>query len=120
MKLVPALILVMGLAATAPAAASQTGEGAAKQAEGQPGGEEEGGLQLWKWANFLLLAGGIGYLIGKNAGPLFAARTRQIRKDIIEADEARKEAEARAAAVERRLAGLEAEIAALREEGVAA
>ena len=58
----------------------------------------------------------LGYLIGKNAGPFFDSRSRQIRKDIVEADDRRKKAEARAAEVERRLASLEAEILALRTE----
>jgi len=90
-----------------------------KAPEGKPessGSSEGGSLQLWKWANFLVLAGGIGYLAGKKAPPIFAARSRQIRKDIVEADEARADAEARAAAVDLRLAGLEAEIAALRQD----
>jgi F-type H+-transporting ATPase subunit b len=78
--------------------------------------KEEGGLQIWKWANFLVLAGGLGYLIGKQGGPFFAARSVKIRKDMIEAGDVRQEAEARAAEVDRRLANLEAEIAALRAE----
>lgn len=79
--------------------------------------EEKGSMDGWKWANFLLLAGGLGYLIGKNAGPFFAARTAGIRKDMEESLEQRRQAEARAADVERRLANMEADIAALRGEG---
>lgn len=71
---------------------------------------------LWKWANFAVLAGALGYLIAKNAGPFFAARSRQIRKGILEAEEARAEAEARMAAVDARLANLQADIEALRRE----
>jgi F-type H+-transporting ATPase subunit b len=78
--------------------------------------KEQGGLEVWKWANFVVLAGALGYLIGKKGGPFFAARSTQIRKDIVDADEVRKEAETRAAEVDRRLASLEAEIAALRAE----
>jgi len=78
--------------------------------------KEPGGLEVWKWANFVVLAGGLGYLIGKKGGPFFAARSTQIRKDIVEAGEVRKEAETRAAEVDRRLANLEAEIAVLRAE----
>ena len=79
--------------------------------------EAEGGsLQVWKWANFLVLAGALGYLVGKKGGPFFAARSRKIGKDIVEAGEVRHEAETRAAEVERRLANLEAEIALLRAE----
>ncbi len=70
-----------------------------------------------KWANFLLLAGLLGYLIGKNAGPFFAARTAGIRKDMEESLRQREEAEAKAADVDRRLANLEKEIAALRGAG---
>jgi len=66
-----------------------------------------------KWINFLILAGGLGYLIGKHAGPFFEARSGSIRKDMLESQQQRKEAEARAADVDRRLADLEKEIAAL-------
>jgi F-type H+-transporting ATPase subunit b len=55
-------------------------------------------------------------MIRKNAGPFFAARSKQIRKDMVEAEHMRKEAEAKAADVDRRLANLEADVAALREE----
>jgi len=82
--------------------------------EHEGGGEEN--LTVWKWANFVVLAGALGYLLGKNAPAAFAARSLSIRKDIIEAEEARKDAEARAAEVEKRLANLEVEIAALRQE----
>jgi F-type H+-transporting ATPase subunit b len=80
------------------------------------GAEGDASLEMWKWANFLVLAAGIGYLIGKNAGPFFDARSMKIRKDMVEAGEVRNEAEARAAEMDRRLANLQNEIAALREE----
>jgi len=70
----------------------------------------------WKWANFALLAGAIIYFGAKNGPAFFAARSRQIRKDMIEAGDARKEADERAAAVDRKLANLGADIARLREE----
>jgi F-type H+-transporting ATPase subunit b len=82
--------------------------------------EKEGGesgsssTQLWKWANFVVLAGAVGYMVGKKAPPFFAARSQQIGKDMAEANEERKAAEVRAAAVDQRLANLEAEIEALR------
>ena len=87
------------------------------QEEGKKeGGEPEPDVSMWKWANFLVLAGGLGYLIGKNAPPFFASRSKQIRKDMMDADEARQEADARAAAVDLKLANLQAEITALRAE----
>jgi F-type H+-transporting ATPase subunit b len=115
MRRLSVLLLILGVAVMAPAVYSQEKE-EAKAHEAESHEAEEGGLSAWKWANFVVLAAGIGYLIGKNAGPMFSARSRQIRKDIVEAEAAREEAEARAAEVDRRLANLEAEIAALRGE----
>jgi len=69
-----------------------------------------------KWTNFLMLAGGLGYLIKKNGTPFLEVRSRKIREDIVQAEEVRQDAERRAAEVDRRLAGLESEIAALRAE----
>lgn len=89
---------------------------AAVRAQARPKSGDESGLKTWEWANFILLAGGLGYIIGKNAGPAFDARGRRIRKGMLEAEEAKKEADARAADVERRLARLSDEIAELREE----
>jgi F0F1-type ATP synthase membrane subunit b/b' len=86
-------------------------------AHGTAPGEEEHGKTLgWMWANFIVLAGALGYLIHKNAGPFYAGRSRKIRKDLIESADLRKDAERRAAEIESRLANLEHEIAALREE----
>ena len=73
-------------------------------------------LTGWKWANFILLALGLAYLIGKNAGPFFATRSAVIAKDITESERIRADAEARAADVDRRLANLSNDIAALRAE----
>lgn len=81
-------------------------------AEGKEGGE--GNLQLWKWANFLVLAGALGYLMVKSLPPLFASRTQAITKDMVESQKIRQDADARAADVDRRLAAIENEIAALR------
>ena len=69
---------------------------------------------VWAWANFAILAAGLGYLVVKKGGPWFVARSVAIRKGIAEAEEIQAEAEARAKDVERRLAGLGAEIEALR------
>jgi F-type H+-transporting ATPase subunit b len=81
--------------------------------------EEEGGMEGWKWANFAVLAAGLGYLISKNAGPFFAARSQKIHQEMTEAQALRLEAEERASAVDRRLASLETEIAELRRQSKA-
>ena len=116
MRRLAGTFLMLGLVATLPVAFAQAEKKAEEPASKNGGDEEGGGLAGWKWANFLVLAGGIGYLAGKNGGPFFAARARQIRKDMIEAEEAHKDAEARAAEVDRRMARLEADIAALRAD----
>jgi F-type H+-transporting ATPase subunit b len=114
MRRLGGLILLAGLAVWAPAARAAQSQAAE---HGESSGEgKTGDLTGWKWANFVVLAGGLGYLIGKNAGPFFATRSQQIRKDMVEAGDQRKEADARVAGVERRLADLESEIAGLRAE----
>ena len=75
---------------------------------------EEPGASPWAWANFAILVAGLGYLIRKKSGPFFAARSLRLRKEILEAEETRKSADARAAGIDRRLANLAAEIEALR------
>lgn len=111
--------LFLCLAAGVPAAFSQHSETAPEKAiQEHESFAERHELEL-KWANFLLLAGALGYMIGKNSGPFFAARSRGIRKDLEDSEQKRKDAEARAAAVDARLADLGKEIAALRGESQA-
>jgi len=83
-------------------------------AEGKQGGDEN--LQMWKWANFLVLAGALGYLMVKSLPPFFVSRTAAITKDMVETQKIRQDADERAADVERRLAAIETEIAALHAE----
>ncbi|MBZ5596580.1 MAG: ATP synthase F0 subunit B [Acidobacteriia bacterium] len=87
----------------------------AGEKETKAGGEAEGVSPLWAWANFAILASALGYLMVKKGGPWLAARSVAIRKGIAEAEEIREDAEARAAEVDRKLDGLDAEIAALRD-----
>ena len=111
----PILLLFVGV----PAFAQHGQESEAKRVAESGGVTEHGsGEVFWGWVNFLLLAGGIGYLVKKNAGPYFVKRSLEIRKGMIEADEARAEAMARVADVERRLASLQSEIEALRRNAL--
>ncbi len=77
---------------------------------------ESANLLLWKVANFVLLAGGLGWVIYKKGGPFFAARTEAVRRDLESAARANREAQERYAAVERRLAKLGAEIENLKTQ----
>jgi F-type H+-transporting ATPase subunit b len=68
------------------------------------------------WANFILLAIGLVYLIKKFGGPFFAARSERIQHEIVEGARIRQESEAQSADVDRRLATLESELASIRAE----
>jgi F-type H+-transporting ATPase subunit b len=108
------LVLLLAAAPFAmPAAPQHPAEEPAGKAH-ESGEGEHAGLEIWKWANFAVLAGIIVWAVNKNAGPFFDGRTRQIKKNLIEADDLRQQAEGRAADVDRRLSNLEAEIADLR------
>jgi F-type H+-transporting ATPase subunit b len=69
----------------------------------------------WKWANFAILAAGLGYLIGKNVPPLFRKQSDEIQKALAEAAKIKQEAADYASSVEARLANLQNEIKQLRE-----
>ncbi|HEX4595962.1 MAG TPA: hypothetical protein VH157_16870, partial [Bryobacteraceae bacterium] len=69
----------------------------------------------WKWVNFLILAGGLGYLISKSAPAFFAQRSKEIEESLLEAAQAKQDAAARAAAIEKRLASLDREVESLRQ-----
>jgi F-type H+-transporting ATPase subunit b len=81
---------------------------------GQHATEGSSNELLWKWANFAILVGALGYLVYKNAGAFFRSRTEAIRKGIEEADRLRQDAEARVSQMEERLKNLESEVHALR------
>jgi F-type H+-transporting ATPase subunit b len=101
--LLPLLVVVLLVAAT-PAWAKEKEDAAAELR-----------TLLWKSANFIILAAALGYVIRKKGGPFFAARTASIRRGLDEAARMRKEAEARYAETEQRLANIGAEIEGLRE-----
>lgn len=123
-RLLLSFVLLVGLAfaqhSSEPAAAAQHGTEHAKGAgEHGGGGQEKPPMPneiWWKWANFAILAGGLGFLIAKNAGPFFRGRSEDIQRGISEAAAVRAEAEARAAAIEKQLANLSAEVEALRRK----
>jgi F-type H+-transporting ATPase subunit b len=100
-----------------PAFLSVAQEPAAEPRHGEAahGKESEKDMTGWKWANFAILAAGIGFLLVKQAGPYFASRSIEIRKGIEDSQKLRADAEASAAAMDVRLANLGAEVEALRK-----
>lgn len=70
----------------------------------------------WQVANFIILAGFLGYMVKKNAGKFFDARTGHIQSGIYDAAKAKRDSEARLADVERRIAGLGSEIEKMRAD----
>jgi F-type H+-transporting ATPase subunit b len=89
---------------------------AGSEAKTEHSDHEQGDQWIWwKWANFVILVGGLGYLIGKHAPAFFESRSKEILQGIADGTKALKDAHSRAAAVELRLAGIQQEIESLRD-----
>ncbi len=71
-------------------------------------------MLVWKWANFVILAGGAAYLLRKHLPKFFQDRTAEIQKDITEAQAQKQAAEKRAAEMDARLNTLGADIETFR------
>lgn len=108
MTVLRSLALLMALAAPALWAAEEQAEHAGPPHE-----------MLWRVVNFAILAGLLGYFIGKNGGPYFAARRDGIQKEIADAKRQVTQATERARAIEERLAGLDRQVAELRSKAKA-
>ena len=122
MKRIAILLLAILIAAPCTWAQPEPGPAAGHKAEGhEAAGEHEKAepSPLWAWANFVILMVALVYLFRKNAAPFFASRALDIRKGMIEADDIRADAERRMAAVDARMARLQADIDALRQEALA-
>lgn len=85
----------------------------AQETEGH-GGEDPN--LMWKWANFALLAIGLGYLLMKNIPPYFKTRSQEIQEGILEARQIKADAEKRASEIEARTRSLGADIEKFRTE----
>ena len=94
------------------AATPAAGHGEAKHEEGDP-------MMIWKIINFGLLAAGLGYLASQHLPVFFAGRTAEIQKDLAEARQLKTQSDAKAAAMEQRMAKLGVEIETLRSQGKA-
>ena len=68
----------------------------------------------YKWMNFALLAAGLGYLVVSKGFPALNERGREIEQALKAAERIKAEAAAEEAAIDRKMAGLKAEIDAFR------
>jgi F-type H+-transporting ATPase subunit b len=87
---------------------------APKPAESNAQTEQGDPWMWWKVANFAILAIGLGYLVRKHAPAFFEQRSQQIAQAMVDATKAKTDAQAQAATIEKRLAGLQNEIESLR------
>lgn len=71
---------------------------------------------LWKWANFAILMGALGYLASKQIAPLLQKRSDEIAAGLAAGEQAKAAAEAEAKAVEARLSNLGDVIAKMQAE----
>jgi F-type H+-transporting ATPase subunit b len=74
---------------------------------------------IWKWANFAILAVGLGYLMAKHLPALFSSRTTEIQKGISESQQMKQDAERRSAEMDARLSALGADIEKFRTQSAA-
>jgi F-type H+-transporting ATPase subunit b len=71
---------------------------------------------IWRWANFIILAAGLGYLASKHLPTFFRSRTESIQKGIAEAQEMKRESEQRAKGMDARMSALGSEIERFRTQ----
>lgn len=81
-------------------------------------GGERGHELLFKVINFILLAGGLGYILRKPLAGFFSARSASIQKSLEEGRKALEASQAQLQAVEEKLRHLEDEIAAFKASAV--
>ena len=73
---------------------------------------------VWKWANFFILFGGLGYYLRKPMREFFESRTRSIEEGLRNASEAKEVALRKIREIESRMARLDQEIQALKAEAL--
>jgi F-type H+-transporting ATPase subunit b len=73
---------------------------------------------VFKWANFIILFGGLGWYLRKPLLAFLDSRSGEIQEGLKQAREAKAKAAAQLAEVEARMSRLDAEVRALREEAL--
>jgi len=103
-------LLLVAVLAFLPLAAQEKAVNEEKSEGSHKSTEKSEPSPIWKWANFVILAAGLGYLMSKHLPPFFTSRTGEIQKGIAEAQEMKRDAEKRAAEMEAKLKALGADI----------
>jgi F-type H+-transporting ATPase subunit b len=103
----PILAIVLGLALASYALPQESAPRKQEAEQGDP-------WIWWKWANFAILAGGLGYLIRKHVPAMFQKQSSEIKSALQEAAKVADDAAAYAAGIEARLGNLQSEIEKLR------
>jgi F-type H+-transporting ATPase subunit b len=86
----------------------------AAEAAGEDPAASTAGL-IFRWLNFILVFGAIGYLIAKHGGAFFRANAKAIAASITEASAAKAEADRELREVETKIARLDQEVTELHE-----
>ena len=89
---------------------------AARAAEEGGGGSSAAPAEIFKWINFAIVAGVLVWVFGKVLPPVFRSNAEKIGSAISKATAAKAEADRQLKDAEQRLARLEQEVQALREE----
>ncbi len=105
------LMAIFLLAAVAPAQEHAEGEAAAEEHAA-----ESPLTVVFRWANFVILFGALGYLLRKPAREFFEGRSNEIASGLARASQAQQTAEQRLVDIEKRLGHLSVDIAALKAE----
>jgi F0F1-type ATP synthase membrane subunit b/b' len=87
---------------------------AAEGAEPDPA-DSTAGL-IFRWLNFLIVFGGIAYLVAKSGGAFFQSNAKEIAASIVQATAAKEEASRELYAVEVKIERLDQDVAELREQ----
>ncbi|MBI4479686.1 MAG: ATP synthase F0 subunit B [Acidobacteria bacterium] len=116
-EIAPRLGPMPPLAALAAPAQEEAAESEHAAAEHPEGEAEEHSLmeEIFHWFNFLLLVGGLGYLVKKLLIPFLEERGKQIRQDMDRSAKALADADQRLATVEEKLKSMDEEMASLRQ-----
>ena len=86
-------------------------------AEGEAKTEGSATESIFRWLNFLIVFGAIGYLIAKHGGAFFRGNAKSIAASITEASAAKAEADRELHEVEAKIARLDREIEEMHEAG---